>query len=237
MNTCKNCNEPVNGNYCPNCGQPAKLERIDRHYIIQEVRGLLFADKGFVYTIKKILISPGKSVRRFITEDRYRFVKPITFLFLTSIIYALVSNLFDISDEYIQITVEGSAVADFLNWAFENLGYLNLIICFLVAFWLKIFFKQTGYNLFEIFIFFCFALGITMLMYSIAVIIQAVTDLKLMQFSSTIGMIYLVWAIGQFFDRKRVATYIKAFLSYVLGVLTLAILIIAVILIELAIRH
>jgi len=41
MNSCKNCNEPINGNYCSNCGQPAKLKRIDGRYIVYEIRDTL----------------------------------------------------------------------------------------------------------------------------------------------------------------------------------------------------
>ena len=72
MNNCKNCNEPVNGNYCSNCGRPATLRRVDGRYIIQEIGDFLFANKGMLYTIKRVLISPGESVREFITEDRHR---------------------------------------------------------------------------------------------------------------------------------------------------------------------
>ena len=232
MNNCKKYKEPVGSNCCPDCGKPVKLKRIDKHYIIQEVREFFFANKGFGYTIKKMLISPGESVRRFITEDRHRFVKPITFLFITSLIYALVSNLFNVTENYFQVTVEDSKVSLFVNKVFENFGYLNLLIGAFVSFWIKIFFRKSSYNIFEIFILFCFVVGITMLLSSVAVIIQGVTHWKIIQYSYLIGTIYVAWAIVQFFNTKKVTSYIKAFLSYLLGATTLAVIITVFILIE-----
>ena len=43
---CKNCGTEFNGNFCSNCGQPAKLKRIDAHYIKHEIEHVLHYDKG-----------------------------------------------------------------------------------------------------------------------------------------------------------------------------------------------
>jgi len=224
MNNCKNCNESINGNYCSNCGLPAKLKRIDGKYIIQEMVDFLFANKGMIYTIKKILISPGKSVRQFIAEDRYRFVKPITFLFITSLVYTLVCYLFNIGAEdfYLQPLpeeVEFPTLTFLMNWISNYSGYSSIISGFLVAFLVKIFFRKSGYNIFEIFILLCFISGIMSLYSSVIVMIQGITHLKLIHISAFISMIYYAWAIGQFFDRKKIASYIKAFVSCILGYL------------------
>ena len=229
MNSCKNCNEPIHGNYCSNCGQPAKLKRIDRHYIVHEIGDFLFANKGMIYTVKKVLISPGDSVRRFIAEDRHRFIKPITFLFITSLIYALVNHFFNIvaEDYYQQSDVfEDSTISLIFNWMLiEYPGYSGIITGLFMAFWIKIFFRKAGYNLFEIFVLLCFVTGITTLFISVVAVVQGVTHLKLLQISSYILVIYFVWAIGQFFDKKKASSYIKVFLSYMLGSLILGILI------------
>jgi len=227
MNSCKNCNNPVTGNYCSNCGQPVKLQRIDRHYIIQEIGEFLFANKGMIYTIKKVLINPGGSVRQFITEDRYRFVKPITFLFATSLIYTLVCYLFHIGakDFYVQQSeIEFPTVTLFIQWMIEYQGYTSIISGFFIAFLVKLFFRKSGYNIFEIFILLCFISGMAALFSSVVVILQSVTHLRLMQISALISTIYYAWAIGQFFDKKAVS-YIKAFIACMLGSLIIGFLI------------
>jgi len=207
------------------------LKRIDGRYILQEIGDFFLANKGMVYTIKNVLIKPGESVRQFISEDRYRFVKPITFLFITSVLYALVSNQFD-TDKYFQISVEDSKVSLFLNRIFENFGYLNLLIGIFVALWAKILFKKADYNLYEIYILFCFVFGIVMLFHSVTAIIQEVTHLKFY----AIGTLYITWAIGQFFDKKKVVSYIKALFSFLLGGATLGILAGVAIFIEFVIK-
>ena len=67
MKNCKNCKEVVSGNYCSNCGQSVKLRRIDSRYIMREIANAFSAEKGMLYTIKKVFISPGESVKRYLT--------------------------------------------------------------------------------------------------------------------------------------------------------------------------
>jgi len=226
---CKNCNEPVHGNYCANCGQPSKLRRIDKHYIMHDISEFFLTNKGLFYTVKKVLISPGDSVKKFITEDRYRFVKPITFVIITSLIYALINHIFQIraEDYYENPNIElGSTVTLMMKWIFTDYpGYANLITGLFTAFWIKLFFKKADYNLFEIFVLLCFVTGIGTLYMSIVAMIQGITHLKILQEASYLGMIYLSWAVGQFFDRKKAASYIKAFVSYILGSVILGFLI------------
>ena len=227
--TCTNCGEQINGNYCSNCGQPAELKRINGRYIIEEISDFFFAHKGMLFTIKRVLISPGNSVRRFLQEDRNRFVKPITFLFITSLVYALAHYFFNIrAEEYLKHSdiEEGSTVALILSWALiEYPGYSGIITGFFLAFILKLFFRKSGYNLFEIFILMCFVTGITTLFMSVAAIIQGITHLKAVEITTYLLVIYFIWAIGQFFDRKKASSYIKVFLSYIAGSLILGILI------------
>ncbi|WP_392436498.1 DUF3667 domain-containing protein [Cruoricaptor ignavus] len=91
---CKNCGTEFNGNFCSNCGQPAKLKRIDAHYIKHEIEHVLHYDKGILFTVKELLLRPGKNVREFFTENRNRLVKPIIFIIVTSLIYSLISHFF-----------------------------------------------------------------------------------------------------------------------------------------------
>jgi len=243
MNSCKKCNEPFNGNYCPNCGQPAQLKRIDRHYFIQEIASAFNAERGMVYTIKRMLISPGNSVRQYITEDRSQYVKPITFLFTASVIYALVNHIchIEVENYYFNTDVlKQSTISFIFGWLMNNRGYAGIIIGFLMTFWIKLFYRKSGYNFFEIFVLLCFVSGISTLFLSVVSILQVLTPVhwNLIKILTPIVVAYHIWSIGQFFDSKKAVNYIKASFAFILGAITLSFIVTLIgILIDNIIKH
>ena len=92
--TCLNCTNKHDENFCPNCGSPKKIKRIDKQYIIDEVGSILNFDKGIFYTTKELLLRPGKTVKEFILNDRNRLVKSIVFIIICSLIYTIVQQIF-----------------------------------------------------------------------------------------------------------------------------------------------
>jgi hypothetical protein len=228
---CKNCNDPIIGNFCPNCGQSAVLKRINRQYIVHEIKDFFFANKGMIYTVKKMLVNPGGSTKQYISENRFLFVKPITFLIITSLIYTLISYLFGFTVDDFHVVDDATfeyapTAARILEWmVIDYPGYANIIMAFFIAFWIKLFFRKAGYNIFEIFILLCFITGITTLYTSLTVVVQGITHWNLVYSAGFIAVIYTIWAIGHFFDKKKVKSYIKATLSYLLGWLVFGIII------------
>jgi hypothetical protein len=226
-------------NYCSNCGQPAKVKRIDAHYIVHEIEHVLHFERGILFTIKELLIRPGQSIRDFIAENRSRLVKPVIFIIVTSLIYTLINHFFHIEEGYVSFTeVKKTAIGSIFNWLQNHYGYANIIMGVFVVFWLKIFFKKYHYNFFELLILLCFVLGIGMLIFSVFALFEGLTKLNLMQISSFIGVVYCIWAIGQFFDKTKPISYVKALASYFLGMLTFCFSVIILgILINLVIKH
>ncbi len=218
---CKNCNTEINLNYCPGCGQPAKLKRIDGHYIMHEIEHVLHFERGILYTIKELITHPGQNVRNYISDNRSRLVKPIIFIIVTSLIYTIISHFFHIENSYIQYNeITKTTVSVIFKWIQDHYGYSNIIMGVFIAGWLKVFFRKYDYNFFEILILLCFVMGMSMLIYTLFAIFQGVTGFRLMQIGGMISIVYNTWAIGQFFDKKKVGSYIKALASYLLGMIT-----------------
>ena len=91
---CKNCGSLVASNFCNNCGQK-KFKRIDKKYLIDEMQYIfLHTNKGFFYSIKKILKNPGKTAKEFIEGSRVNHYKPIMLTFLLSGISTFISFKF-----------------------------------------------------------------------------------------------------------------------------------------------
>lgn len=219
--TCTNCSTDLAGKYCTNCGQPAQLKRIDGHYILHEIEHILHFDKGILYTVKELLIRPGKSIKAFISDDRSRLVKPVIFIIIASLIYTTINHFFHIEDGYISIhEVKSTAITAIFDWIQSHYGYANIIMGVFIAFWIKLFFKKYDYNFFEILILLCFIIGVGMLILALFALIQGITKIGLMQYSGMLSFGYITWAIGQFFDRKKISSFVKALSAYLLGMIT-----------------
>ena len=237
---CKNCNTIVLSKFCPDCGQPSSLKRIDGHYIIHEIEHVLHFERGILYTIKELVSNPGQNIRKYLSENRSRLVKPIIFIILTSLIYSFTINIFHIDKQYIQFEGEAdlSTSKKILVWIQGHYGYANIIIGILIAFYIKLFFKKYKYNFFEILIVLCFVLGICMLIYSFFALAEGITHFKISQIGGIMGVIYSTWAIGQFFGKGKLLNYVKAIFAYILGLMTFTALFVFVgILIDLIIKH
>jgi len=226
MNICKKCKSEFQAEYkfCPNCGHPLKLERINRQYIISEMGSLLNFEKGIFLTIKELLIRPGKSIREYISEDRTRLVKPILFILICSLTYTIFEQFFDFRAGYFDFQVEfdhsDSAVNLIFQWITNNYGYLNIIMSVFVAFWIKIFYRKYNYNYYEILIMLLFLSGIQMLLFSCFGAIESLSKIGVSSIAGNLVLIYAFWATAQFFGKRRILNYILAPISYVLGLIT-----------------
>ena len=141
---CKNCNTEIDYNFCPNCGQPKNLKRIDKQYIMHEIEHVLHFERGILYTVKELFTNPGKNIRKYLTESRTKLVKPVIFIFLTSLLYTLINNFFHIEDAYVNNNVfDNSVIIKIINWIQSHYGYANLLTGIFIAMWLKILFKDT----------------------------------------------------------------------------------------------
>lgn len=133
---CKNCNTELNSKYCPNCGQPSELKKINGHYIIHEIEHVLHFERGILYTIKKLLTNPGQSIRSYLTENRSKLVKPIIFIIVTSLIYTLLIHFFHVDDGYVKYreATKQTTTSLIVKWVQDHYGYANIIWAYSLLF-------------------------------------------------------------------------------------------------------
>lgn len=202
------------------------LKRIDRKYVWEEVCSILNFEKGLFYTVRELLIRPGKTVREFIQKDRNRLVKPIIFIIICSFFYSVVQKIFNFEDGYVGYSFEKeSAINSIFDWISMNYGYSNILMAFFIALWIKIFFRKYNYNIYETLVLLCFLMGIEMLLFAFFGIADSLTEFRIINKGYLIGVIYILWAIVQFFDNKKFMNFLKAMVSYLLGTLTFMIVI------------
>lgn len=226
---CKKCDTEVTQNYCPKCGQPAIFKRINQHYVVHELTHLLHFEKGILYTVKQLFTNPGTTIRKFITEDRSRLVKPVVFIIFTSLIFTLIVHFLHIESYLSYKDTNNASTADkIFKWGDVNSGYINIIIGIFISLWAKLFFRKYDYNMYEILILLCFVTGMSMIIFSVFAIFQALTNLEIMKIAGVVGIIYCTWAIGDFFDKKKLSSYIKSFFAYVFGLMTFSLIVVII---------
>ena len=218
---CKNCNTEVNSKFCKDCGQPTSLKRINGLYIIHEIGHILHFERGILYTIRELITNPGQNVKTYLTENRNRLVKPIIFIIITSLIYSICNSLFHFEEDYVtKLDHNNSARVAISKWIQGHYGYANIIMAIFIALWVKLFFRKYKFNIFEILILLCFVMGMGMLFLSVFGIIQSLTSINLIIIASIVCLVYTTWAIGQFHEKGKFVNYLKAFIAYLLGMLS-----------------
>lgn len=221
---CHKCGKKVINNYCSNCGFPTKIPRIDKEFFFFGLAEVLNLNRGIIYTLKELTIRPGKAIRSYIETDRTILVKPITFLFMCSLLYTVVSQYFTFDSSIVDVNINDlDIVSNILMWIENNYGYVNLFMSILAAFWFKLIFKNRGYNYFECLVAIAYISAYVMIIYTIFGVFESFFHYNIMQVAGFIGLSYPIWALGKFFDGniftrtiKTVFAYFLVFLSSVL---------------------
>lgn len=223
---CKNCNTHHSQKYCPNCGHPAQLKRIDGGYVAHELEHLFHIERGMLFTVKALIINPGQVIREYLTENRSKLMKPIFFIIVTSLVYSIISHYFHIEEIAAQNggTKQTATLAIF-QWVQAHYGYANIIMGVFIALWIKLIFRTYGYNFFEILVLLCYTMGMGMLIFALFALFQGLLKIELMQVGSIVAFVYCARVIAQFFDKKNLMNYLKALLAYILGMVTFYVLV------------
>jgi hypothetical protein len=215
------------GNIDKNIGvinEPSKsIKRIDGHYISHEIQHLLHFEKGFLFTIKSLLLRPGKATREFLFQDREKYIKPILFLIFASVIFTFITHLMHVRFRFFNIDdiipLKGKIRSKEIGeWTDSHVGYAQLIMGIFIAFWVKIFFRKFKYTIYEILVLLSFVFGEAVLILTFFnVFAKIFKSQNLALLGLVIYFFYIIWAIGQFFGEKKISNYIKSLLVYFLG--------------------
>jgi hypothetical protein len=144
---CKYCGSSNVENYCSRCGQPYKTKRITLSGLLHEVFHLFtHLDKGFGYTLKQLITTPGKMQRRYIEGDRSKHQKPFSTFFICATIAALSRYwIFKALLKYYHIGSISEA-----NFYHEYMVLLHIALLPTYAFIAYLFFHKSNYNYAEI---------------------------------------------------------------------------------------
>jgi hypothetical protein len=85
---CINCGRAVadlQQKFCPACGQPTPVHRIDWHFLGHELEhSVLHMDRGILYSLKELMLRPGHLIRGYLDGRRAKQVKPLLLLMISA---------------------------------------------------------------------------------------------------------------------------------------------------------
>ncbi len=90
---CRTCGEEYQGNYCPRCGQSAKIGRYSFKNAL-----LLFLDvwgmgnRGMFRTLRDLILRPGYMIRDYISGMQMAYFPPFKLLFLMGALFLVVQS-------------------------------------------------------------------------------------------------------------------------------------------------
>lgn len=219
---CKHCGQAPVSQYCGQCGTPVAVKRIDAHYVVHEFQHILHLEKGILYTVRELLLRPGKSIRAFLRENRNRLVKPIIFLIVTSLIYTAVAHFFHL--EKLTEVPASSGNKKVQLWIAGHYGYANMIMGIFIGAWMKLFCIRRDINFFEILVMLCYVMGIGMLIYAFITLVEGLFHINLAIVGYIVSFVYCFWAIAQFLGGKKIMHYVISVAAYLLGFFTFSLL-------------
>ncbi|WP_460190107.1 DUF3667 domain-containing protein [Urechidicola sp. KH5] len=239
---CKNCNNKFEGEFCNQCGQSSKVERISWNYLSKSIIDSIFQiNYGFLFTVKTLLLSPGKSLNDFFLGKRKKFYKPFAFLLISSSVF-LISTKFIGNDTFVDDFVNGfrngvnenlknSVELKTLDFLTKNQTYVFLIIAPLFSLASFLAFKKNKYNFSEHLILNLYITGEQLLIYSLFSFIKDRNSLLAM-IPLILGIFYNLYVYNRlFYEFSWLNKNLKLILTYLIYLILLIITLIVILII------
>ncbi len=148
---CLNCGEPLYGHFCQNCGQKAKVGRLQVKEILTEflLSPFHIENHGLPWTFWWLFVKPGEVIRAYVMGKRKLLYPAFRYLVLGGTIATIISKqykIFHINLEDVQVPFLNFVDREFFVYANDNLTLFNLLAIPVFALGTYIFFRPKGHN-------------------------------------------------------------------------------------------
>lgn len=213
---CKNCNEPITGDYkyCPHCGQKLDIERLNFQQLLNDL-WIAFSntDRGILLLVRQLVYRPGKVARAYISGQRKTYFNPFSFLVIMVAIALFFILKFE--DTLINYSKTETYEIDFLRFTFRYFNLFILFMCPIYGFLIWLFFIRRGTNFVENLALSAYLSGQTMLYYIIIIIIFILFPSSMKILGLVFGLLLGIWyiiAMLQFHQTRSAWSIIKSVL-------------------------
>ncbi|MEN0005800.1 MAG: DUF3667 domain-containing protein [Bacteroidota bacterium] len=220
---CLNCDNIIEENFCPKCGQKASTKRITIQGLITSViNSLSNIDKGFLFNLKHLTLTPRKTIQDYIDGKRKDVFKPVQYAIIAVTLLTLADQYFATSvliNTEQRHTMEGTLLFqksyNYGRFIHENLKYLWFLNVFFFSIPTYFFFKR--YNFAEHLAINAFVIGHVSLITALAL---PITGIRIVFNPIPFVLVAIMYMF--IFSRKRhlietgVISLLSVFVGYVL---------------------
>lgn len=206
MSNCPNCSNTFDGNFCPNCGQKKLTHPYTLKSLLLSVIDAFDFNRGFLFTLYKLLTTPGKLLTEYLAGKTKPYNNPVKFLFTLVAFVSIVALLG--SDEEIGLLLFLPIISIFFTY--------TVVFNFVVY--------KSRFNVVENFI---SSLYLTSALVFIAAIITIsffiLERFQVMEYNDTLtgsialGLmsVYVLFFYVQIVAKKNLVTYLKPILYFI----------------------
>lgn len=209
---CKTCKKNGKGNFCNHCGQDYLTKRITISSVVHEIFHFFsHLDKGFLYTLKNLIIAPGKPQLEYINGDRTKHQKPFSMFFLCATAAALIyywtnSTLF----KYYKVGEANDA-----QFFHQYMVILTIAMIPIYSLIVYCFFIKSKFNYAEVFILLLYNLSVVLLFSTLIQSLKFIFPEMHTEFVELPMIVLYNWLTNRFFfqTEKKWVIFLKTILS------------------------
>lgn len=158
---CLSCGTEYEGNFCPTCGQSAKVGRLSVKRILSETLPDIYnLDNRIVRTCVDLFRRPGHMIKDYLDGNRVKYSKPVSLLFVLATVYLVVAHIcnvetshpfnpdwtFHINNQDVRFIPEGSFLEKIIKYGWDlywNKAWSTIMTVTLLLIPMKFSFRKT----------------------------------------------------------------------------------------------
>jgi len=214
----------------PAAADPApSAPRLTMRLVAHDVAKHFFdVESGWLRTVRELTLAPGAMIRRYVQGHRKVYTNPVAYLVLATAMSVVIQNLVGFHDRMVTIaqsnTLDSPLQMEFVNrfteLVFQYSLYLSIGLLVPMALLVRVFFRRSGYNLAESFVFALYSGGHTALLSVVLVpLYMLLPPSAAIQgiVAVAVAVIYTMYAARGFFSGSLLSVAIKAGVAYVMA--------------------
>lgn len=197
-----------------------EVERYTFSLLGRQVFQFFNLEKGFLHTVKLLVINPGKHIKAYLSIDRDRLINPFKFYLVTGAVFFLL--LFH-SEDFTQLrsSIDQESERETFQAVVQYFHFYILLFVFFIAIYSYLFFrKETGYNLVENLILNLYVMSIIFVVSIITFPLEGKFQIYGDIIIILIPFFYFIYVYISFFSGTYTKTIGKTLLSIFFGILT-----------------